>query len=621
MAQYLDTVDSNWFRQRLNGIIFMVLAAFVLLIVRLFYLQAIGGEEYRRLSENNSIRLQSIDPPRGLIFDRGGELLVDNRPSFDLSIILKDANPLAHTVEKLALYINDPLPDLIERVSKEKSRSAYQPIMLKQDIGRNALAAIEVHKFDLPGALVEVKTRRHYLNSFSGAHLIGYLGEINAGELKRGKYPGYRRGDFVGRFGVEKTFEQYLRGRRGGAQVEVNANGQVVRILNTVSARAGHNIYLTIDQGLQEKTEALLKGHSGAAVAMDPTSGQILALVSNPSYDQNAFVSGLSHEQWNALVSNPFRPLQNKAVQGEYPPASTYKIITALAALEDRVIDEQTTFYCPGHYRFGDRVFKCWKKGGHGKVHVIKALAESCDVFFYQVGLKLGIDRLAWYAQRSGLGVATGIKLDQESSGLVPTARWKELKTGIPWQKGETLSIAIGQGYNLATPLQMVVLTSAVANGGIRYHPLIMKKIESAEGKIIAESEPGITGKLPVSVETLELVRKGLWEVVNSNTGTARKARIKGVAVSGKTGTAQVVGRADDEKEEDQENRAFHLKPHAWFVAYAPSNDPKIAVSVIVEHGEQGSSKAAPIAREMIKAYLLKHKFFQKNVARTDVLD
>lgn len=621
MAQYLDTVDSNWFRQRLNGIIFIALAAFVLLIVRLFYLQAIEGEEYRRLSENNSIRLQSIDPPRGLIFDRDGELLVDNRPSFDLSVVLKDANPLEHTIEKLAYYIKDPLPDLMEKVAKEKSKSSYQPIMLKQDIGRNALAAIEVHKFDLPGALVEVKTRRHYINSFSGAHLIGYLGEINAGELKRGKYPGYRRGDFVGRFGVEKTFEKYLRGKRGGAQVEVNANGQVVRVMSTVSAQAGHNIYLTIDQDLQEKTETLLKGHAGAAIAMDPSNGKILALVSSPSYDQNAFVSGLSHEQWNALVSNPFRPLQNKAVQGEYPPASVYKIITASAALEDKVIDEQTTFYCPGHYRFGDRVFKCWKKGGHGKVNVIKALSESCDVYFYQVGQKLGIDRLAWYARESGLGVATGIELDQESNGLVPTARWKERRTGIPWQKGETLSIAIGQGYNLVTPLQMAVLTSAVANGGIRYRPLILNKIESAQGKIITGSEPGEIGKLPVSEETLKLVKKGLWEVVNSNTGTARKARIKGIEVSGKTGTAQVVGRADDETEEDEENRAFHLKPHAWFVAYAPSDAPRIAVSVIVEHGEKGSSKAAPIAKNMIELYLLKNKFHKKSVARRSLSD
>ena len=614
MEQYLNTVDSNWFRQRLNGAIFIVLAAFVVLIIRLFYLQAIGGEEYRRLSENNSIRLQSIDPPRGLIFDRKGELLVDNRPSFDLSIILKDANPLEPTLEKLSTYLKNPSTELISKISNEKNKSPYHPILLKQDIGRDALAAIEVHKFDLPGAIVDVKARRHYANRLSGAHLIGYLGEINPGELKERKYPGYRRGDFIGRFGVEKTFEHFLRGSRGGAQVEVNAIGQVVRILNTVAARPGHNIYLTIDQNLQKKTEALLKGSAGAAIAMDPTTGRILALVSSPSFDQNAFVSGMTHEQWNALVSNPFKPLQNKAIQGEYPPASTYKIITAFAGLEEKIIDDQTTFYCPGYYKFGDRVFRCWKKGGHGTVNIIKALVESCDVFFYQVGQEVGIDRLAWYATASGLGTATKIKLDHESSGLVPTAAWKKRKTGIAWQEGETLSVAIGQGYNSVTPLQMLILISAVANGGTRYSPLIMDKIVSAEGRIIARSEPKIIGKLPVGNQTLELVRKGLWGVVNTNKGTARGIRIKGIDISGKTGTAQVVGRKDDEKEEEK-NRAYHLKPHAWFVAYAPSNDPQIAVSVIVEHGEHGSSTAAPIAKEMIKSYLRKKQMLPKVVA------
>lgn len=614
MEKYLNTVDSNWYRHRLNGTIFIVLAAFVLLIVRLFYLQAVEGEEYRRLSANNSIRLQSIDPPRGLIFDRNGELLVDNRPSFDLSIILKDANPLEPTLKKLSYYIKDPATELISKITNEKNKSSYHPVLLKQDIGRDALAAIEVHKFDLPGAIVDVKARRHYVNRLSGAHLIGYLGEINSGELKERKYPGCRRGDFIGRFGVEKTFEPFLRGRRGGAQVEVNATGQVVRTLNTVGAQPGHNIYLTIDQRLQEKAEALLKGLAGAAIAMEPSTGKILALVSSPPFDQNAFVSGMTHEQWNSLVSNPFRPLQNKAIQGEYPPASTYKIVTALAGLEEKVIDDQTTFFCPGHYKFGDRVFKCWKKGGHGKVNVISALAESCDVFFYQVGQKVGVDRLAWYANASGLGTATKIKLDHESSGLVPTASWKKRKTGIAWQKGETLSVAIGQGYNLVTPLQMLILTSAVANSGIRYSPLIMHRVESAEGRIIARNEPKIIGKLPVSSQTLELVRKGLWEVVNSSKGTARGIRIKGIDISGKTGTAQVVGRKDDEKE-DEENRAFHLKPHAWFVAYAPSNNPQIAVSIIVEHGEHGSSKAAPIAKEMIKSYLGQKQMLPKVVA------
>ncbi|MDF1592802.1 MAG: penicillin-binding protein 2 [Desulfobacterales bacterium] len=606
MDQFLRTADSNWFRQRLKGFILCVMAAFVVLFVRLFFLQVIEREEYRRLSENNSIRLQSIKPPRGLIFDRNGELLVDNRPSFDLSIITKDAKPLEKTLVRLTYFLEAPLEELQSKILRTKGYSAYTPILLKQDIGRDALARVEVHKFDLPGVGVNVEARRHYINQNSAAHLVGYLSEINAEELKSGKYLENKGGDFIGRFGVEKTYERYLRGERGGRQVEVNATGQVVRVLKTVEATSGHNVYLTIDTRLQKKAEELLLGRAGAVIAMDPASGEILALASNPSFDQNDFVSGMSHEQWEALVSNPQRPLENKALQGEYPPASTYKIVTAMAALEEGVIDEDTTAFCPGYYNFGDREFRCWKEGGHGTVDVIKALSESCDVFFYQTGLKLGVDRLGWYAKASGLGSPTEINLDNEAIGLVPTANWKKNRTGVEWQRGETLSVAIGQGYNLATPLQMLVLTSSVANGGTLYRPLILKQIETAEGKIVLDSEMQSRGKLPVSRRTLDIVRKGLWEVVNSPTGTARNAQIPGVEVSGKTGTAQVVGRKQDDAADKK--KAPVIKPHAWFVAYAPSRNPLIAVAVIVEHGEGGGSVAAPIAREVLKVFFADRK-------------
>lgn len=607
MGKYLKTADSDWFKQRLIVVMYCVIAVFVVLICRLFYLQVIEGEEFRRLSENNCIRLQSIDPPRGLIYDRNRVLLVDNRPSFDLSIILKDAKPVNDIVEKLSGYIKVPADVLMSKMKKCKGISIYKPFLLKRDIGRDALAAIEAHKYDLPGIEINVRPRRHYINRQIAAHLIGYLSKINSDELKSGKYPGCDSGDFIGKFGVEKAYGSYLRGKRGGRQVEVNATGQIVRILRTVDARPGHNIYLTIDLKLQQKAEKLLEGVAGAVAAMDAATGEILALASSPSFDQNSFVSGMSHKQWHALVSNRFRPMENKAVQGEYPPASTYKIITAIAGLEEGIINKDTTFYCPGHYKFGDRDFRCWKKEGHGNVDVVRALAESCDVFFYQVGQKLGIDRLAWYAKACGLGAPAGIKLDQEASGLIPTAAWKKRRTGIAWLQGETLSVAIGQGYNLVSPLQMLVLTSAVANGGIRYKPLILKTIETSEGKIISDDSPHtkrkITGKLPASRQTLEIVKKGLWQAVNVRKGTATIARINGIDISGKTGTAQVVSRVGNNTS-DEQAVASHLKPHAWFVAFAPSDEPKIAVAVIVEHGGHGSSTAAPIARELIRTYL-----------------
>jgi penicillin-binding protein 2 len=601
--KYLKTADTDWYRQRVTGVMICVLAVFAVLLLRLIYLQVIRGEEYRLLSLNNRIRLQSIDPPRGLISDRNDYVLVENRPSFDVSVTLKDAGEVEETIKKVSKHLMVPSEELMLKLTASKGVSAYKPILLKQDIGRNALATIEAHKHDLPGIAVNVKLRRHYLNVQDAAHLIGYLSEISPDELAAKLYPGRRRGDFIGKYGAEKAYENYLRGTRGGRQVEVNANGQVVRVLKTVNAKPGQNVYLTIDHALQKKAESLLRGVAGAAVAMDPGSGRILALASSPSFDQNFFASGMSHEQWDSLISNPFRPMENKAIQGEYPPGSTYKIITALAGLEEGVIDEDTEVSCPGYYRFGNRTFRCWKRGGHGRVKILKAITESCDVYFYKVGELLGVDRLAWYAKASGLGSPTGINLDKEAKGLIPTAAWKKRRTGVPWQKGETLSIAIGQGFNLATPLQMVGLTAAIANGGTRYRPMILEAIKSPDGRIIHQSQPEVIGKVPISERTLELVRTGLWAVVNSDHGTARGSRLADIEISGKTGTSQVIGRKKDDTRSENEMPA-HLRPHAWFVAYAPSNAPIIAVAVLVEHGEHGSGAAAPVARELIKTYL-----------------
>jgi penicillin-binding protein 2 len=603
LAQYLKTADSGWYKQRLVRVIFCVVIAFIVLFMRLFYLQIIQGEELRRLSENNCIRLQSTDPSRGMIFDRNGVLLVDNRPAFDLKIILKDAKPAGETIRKLSEYTNIPESELKSKIENKKTVSAYKPVLLKKDIGRDALAAVEVRKFDLPGIIVDVKPRRHYIEKQSAAHLIGYLGEISLEELQSGKYPELKVGEYIGKFGVEKAFEPFLRGTRGGRQVEVNVMGQVVRILKTVDADPGQNLFLTIDNNMQKKAETLLKGSAGAVVAMAPKTGQILALVSSPTFDQNIFVDGMTHQQWNDLVSNPLRPLENKAIQSEYPPASVFKIITAMAGLEEGVIDEKTTFYCPGYYKFGNRIYRCWKHGGHGHVNVVQALAESCDVFFYQVGQKLGIDRLAMYAKACGLGSETGVNLDHEAEGLIPTSAWKKRRTGTSWQRGETLSVAIGQGYDLVTPMQMLVLISAIANGGKIYKPLILKAVKTADDAIVIQGKSQLVGQLPAGKKTLKIIQKGLWEVVNGLKGTGRIAHVRGIDISGKTGTAQVVGR-DTDRNISKKKTAHHLKAHAWFVAYAPSEDPKIAVTVIVEHGEHGSSAAAPIAREIIRTYL-----------------
>jgi penicillin-binding protein 2 len=604
LTKFLKTADTEWYRQRIVGVAVCVLAAFVVLIFRVFHLQVIQGAELRRLSQNNCIRLRTIDPPRGLIFDRNGNLLVDNRPSFDLGFIVKDAKPVDETLKRLSYHLQKPYEDLAEKVAQATGVPSYSPVSLMQDIGRDAMAAVLVHQFELPGVAVQVNPLRHYIFPNSLAHLLGYLGQINMKELQSGRYPGAKQGDMIGKFGVEKTFEQHFNGKRGGQQVEVDASGQTIRVLKTVEAIPGRNVFLTIDQDLQKKAEDLLTGIAGSAVAMDPNTGDILAMASSPTFNQNDFINGISQSHWDELISNSFRPMQNKAIQGEFPPASTYKIITAIAGLEENIIDETTTVYCPGFYRFGNRVFRCWKRGGHGKVDVNKALAESCDVYFYQVGQKLGVDRLAWYAKACGLGIKTGIDLAHEAKGLVPTISWKRKRFGDPWHKGETLSVAIGQGYNLVTPIQLTVMISAISNGGFRYRPSIVKKIETADNIIVLSPKKEVVGKVPASAHTLEIVKRGLWAVVNTQKGTAKIARLPTVDMSGKTGTGQVKGRKKNDPFGEQE-LPDHLKAHAWFVAYAPSEKPEIAVAVIVQNGEHGSSAASPIARELVRDYLI----------------
>ncbi len=602
MNPYFKSADNDWVKQRIVGLSLCALVAFIVLLARLTYLQAVVGEDYQRLSVNNSIRLQIIDPPRGLILDTNGVKLAENRPSFDVAFTPKDAGNALGVLEDLAAYLQVSADDLSSRVKDMRGMGAFRPVLLRQDIGRDALAVIEARKMDLPGVQVDVRIRRNYIHGSFASHLIGYLGEVSPEELSRGTSTGLRSGDTIGKFGVERTFEAFLRGEPGGRQVEVNASGQVMRVLNTVAARPGRNVHLTIDHALQQRTEQLLEGIAGAAVAVDPQNGRVLAMASSPPFAPNAFVSGIDAARWDALISHPFRPLENKATQGEYPPGSTFKIVTAIAGLEEKVIDETSTFDCAGFVSFAGRDYRCWKKEGHGRVDIHRALAESCDVFFYRVGQRLGVDRIAWYAKACGLGTGTGIGLEPEARGLIPSSVWKKKRFGVPWQDGETLSIAIGQGYNLTTPLQMAMLTAAVANGGTRYRPRILDRVETMDGDVVLRSLPEAIGKLPASARTLAIVQQGLTAVVNGERGTARRVHLNDIEIAGKTGTSQVVGR----REGGDDYTPPHLRAHAWFVCYAPTSAPRIAIAVVVENGEHGSSATGPIAREMVKAYLRK---------------
>ncbi|MCK4727288.1 MAG: penicillin-binding protein 2 [Desulfobacterales bacterium] len=606
MDRYLHTVDSDWYRQRAAGALICILAAFLILLVRLYYLQIVQGHEFRRQSQNNCVRLQSIPPPRGLIFDRNGVLVVENRPSFNVSIVPREAKNPKRVVHKLAELLHIAPETLFPRLAEVRGARSFRPVLLRRDVSRDVVAIIEAHKLDLPGIVITVEPTRHYLEGKRASHLLGYLGEISSEELKSGCFPDNRIGDFIGKFGVEKAYEPYFHGKRGEQQIEVNALGQLTRVLKTDEAISGKNIYLTLDIGLQRKAEALLAGRVGTAVAMDPSNGHILAMASSPAFDPNLFVEGMTHESWNDLASNEFRPMENKTIQGQYPPASTYKIVTAIAGLEEGVITEHTRMFCPGYYRYGDRTFRCWKRGGHGFMNVVNALAQSCDVFFYQVGEKLGVDRLAIHAKACGLGLPTGVDLDKEAKGLVPTSGWKLSRMGVPWQGGETLSVAIGQGFDLVTPIQMLSLISAVANGGIRYKPLVIRRIESSDGSLVKKQVPVPLGRLSASEKTLQIIKKSLMDAVNKPTGTGWIARIPGVDVAGKTGTAQVVSMAedDDDKEKSVESTRLYHRDHAWFIAFAPAEEPRVAVAVLIEHGGHGSRAAGPVAREMIETYL-----------------
>ncbi|MBF0232381.1 MAG: penicillin-binding protein 2 [Desulfamplus sp.] len=597
--------DREWLKKRLISAAVIMMAAFSILLIRFVYLQVIEGDEYRRLSENNCIRLQSVPASRGLIYDRNGTLLVDNIPSFELKIILQDAEPVNETVEKLADFTGIPIEEIMERVDAGRKFSIYKPLLLKRNITRDQLAVVEAHGFDLPGVKVDVEPMRNYIYKKSAAHVIGYLGEINSKELENNIYPDVRSGDSIGRYGAEKAFEHLLHGKRGGRQIEVDASGRLVRVIKTVDPIPGKNILLTIDSTLQHKAESIMEGKTGAVVAIDPSNGDILAMVSAPSFDLNDFIGGISSKKWKALISDPDKPMSNKAIQGEYPPASTYKIVTAMAALEEGVADINTTRFCSGEYRYGNRDYRCWKKWGHGRVNIVQALEKSCDVYFYRAGEDLGVDTLAKYANGCGLGKLTHIELANERSGLIPTKAWKKRRFGTSWQGGETLSIAIGQGFDLVTPLQMALFISAVGNNGTLYRPRILKSIQGYNVSMdnSKEIKPEILGGLPASKQTLELVKEGLLKVVDSETGTARRIRIEGVDIAGKTGTAQVFTL---KKSDRDSNRKFdrHLRDHAWFVCYAPAQNPVIAISVIIEHGEHGSTAAAPVASEMIRTWL-----------------
>ena len=556
------------------------------LLIRLWDLQIMRGAEMRKLSEQNRIRVKKIVAPRGIIYDRIGKVLADTRPSFNIYLTPEDIHDFSQTVDGLARLIACDREEIIEKMKAASGMPPSFPIKIKSDIPMDEVARVEAHRVYIPGISIQIEPKRNYPYAASFAHVIGYVSEVSDEELKdKKKYKDYSPGDYIGKYGLERAYENDLRGVDGEKRVEVDAIGREVRTLDVIDPIPGNSLHLNLDLELQLSADKALETRKGAAVALNPKTGGVLVLASRPGFDPNLFASGISKTDWQKIALDKLHPLQNRAIQGGYPPGSTFKILLALRALDLGIINERTTFSCGGGFAYGNRVFKCWKKGGHGSVSVHRAIVESCDVFFYNVGLRLGVDRIHDFGNTLGLGRVTGIDLPNEQKGLLPSTEWKKRRYNQPWYEGETVSVAIGQGAVWLTPIQLAMLSSFVAGDGKNYKPQIVNRIVSTEGKIIKTFEPVVNADVKLKPGVLTIVKDGMRGVVNEPGGTAGASKVQSVLMSGKTGTAQ----AGSDK--------VKLGDHAWFIAYAPSDDASVAMAILVEHGLHGSSAAAPIAK------------------------
>lgn len=585
----------------------ILLFCFIIIAARLWYLQVIKGEHYRKLSENNRIKSYRIPSPRGRILDSNGETLVDYAPSYDVYIdqtnMPEDPDLAERTINDAARICGVSI-DRFQELMEGGQRG--RPVRILVDASHEVLTAIEESRMKLEGVFpleIDTVSKRVYLHVGLLSHFLGYCGEINKEMLAKEEFSDYRPGDLIGRTGIEQAFERYLHGKQGREWYEENARRTRLRLLNREPAVPGDSLTLTVDTKLQRTMMAAFNQAEGAVVAIDPKTGFILAAHSAPTFDAELFSRVTPPRLWQEMVDDPYRPLQNRVISGAYPPGSTYKLIMAAAGLQEGVVSSGTSIYCSGVFKLGKYPFRCWQRSGHGNKDLIGAIRESCDVYFYTLGQKLGIDRISRYSQAFGLGRKTGLGLIGEQEGLAPTQAWKKKRFDSRWLPGDTVSVSIGQGYNLVTPLQMAMAYSALVNGGKLMKPQIAKGIQNVSGLEVISFQPEVVGELPVDARHLEALRRGMVETVNQQGGTAKAARVPGVVIGGKTGTSQVViqrgGPTLTVEETDYKKR-----DHAWFIGYGPAEDPRIVVAVIAEHSGHGGSVAAPVAQKILAAYL-----------------
>jgi penicillin-binding protein 2 len=590
-------------QQRLNLFRVPVLLLFLILGARLWQLQIVQGSEYALRAERNRIREITLVAPRGAILDRNRVPLVENRPSFEVLLYREDMRDRDATTRFLTEKLGVSPDDLEKQFRRNKQIGLYRPLIVKEDADMEDISIIEAHQRDHPEIRLGLEPRRLYHYGRLAAHLLGYLGEISEEELAANKFPGVTSGSFIGRSGVERFYNHLLMGKDGVRQVLVNSRGREMNLVSETDSVIGNEVQLTLDLNLQQIAEKALEDKVGAVVAMDPRNGEILAMASSPSFDPNAFSSRISGSEWNELIEHPDRPMQNRAIQNSYSPGSIFKLIMASAGLQEGLLDDDPAVVCKGSAVYYGRVFRCSHAEGHGALHLEQAIAKSCNIFFYELGRRLGIDKIAAQAHALGLGERTGIDLPDERNGIMPSPEWKMQARGSKWYVGETISVAIGQGAVSTTPIQLLRAVSAIATGGVLVTPHVLLRAENESG---TASGKWATRSIPISEEHTRRIRQGMWEGVN-NWGTGHDASVPGQDICGKTGTVQVVGA------ENKKLMKGNSENHSWFAGFGNRDNPEIAVVVFVEHGGTGGVVAAPIAREIFKAYFQRKEHPEPN--------
>ncbi len=601
-----DTDRQRFFTRRAALMAGGQLGLLTALVGRMYYLQVVESERYQTLAEENRINMGLLSPSRGRILDRFGVPVAVNQQNYRVLIKSENTPDVPAVLDRLAMIIPIDADEKARILKEIRRKKKFVPVTVREFLEWEDVARLEVNAPDLPGVTIDVGERRFYPNGFAAAHILGYVGAPRREDLTGDpllELPGFR----IGRSGIERAFDKPLRGSAGASQLEVNAVGRVIRELDRQEGDAGRDVVLTMDMDLQRTSMRRLGEESGAVVVMDVETGGVIVQASTPSFDPNAFTEGLSNAQWRSLADNERAPLRNKAIAGEYAPGSTFKMIVALAALEEGVVSANSSFFCSGHIEVGDGKFHCWRREGHGHVDLSRGIAESCDIYFYEIARKVGIDKISKMATRFGLGTNLGLDVPGERSGLIPTKAWKRAVIGQPWVLGETLVAGIGQGFVLTTPLQLATMTARMVNGGKPVLPHLARDVVT-RGELVQRQAETYT-PIGVNPRHLKLVMDAMTKVTQDPSGTAFAARIQqpGMSMAGKTGTVQV--RRISQRERDDgviKNRDLEWKyrDHALFVGYGPIEKPRYAIAVVVEHGGGGSAVAAPIAREVMTATL-----------------